>query len=31
MGAGLYYVATNFALFEIGYDFGTNMTATGVI
>lgn len=31
MGAGLYYVATNYSLFEIGFDYGTNMTATGII
>ena len=31
LGASLYYVATNYSLFEIGFDYGINMTATGLI
>lgn len=31
VGGNLYYIATNYALDEIGYDYGANMIATGGI
>jgi hypothetical protein len=31
VGGNLYYIATNYALDEIGYDYGANMIATGAI
>jgi hypothetical protein len=31
VGITLNYIATNYALDEIGYDYGANMVATGLI
>lgn len=31
LGASLYYIATNYSLFEIGFDYPTNMIATGFV
>lgn len=31
IGSTMYYMATNFALDEIGYDYGANMISTGLI
>lgn len=31
LGGNLNYTATNFALDEIGYDYGTNIMTTGLI
>lgn len=31
VGGNLYYMATNYALDEIGYDYGANMIVTGIV
>jgi len=31
LGANFYYYGTNYALDQIGYSYGTNMIATGLI